>query len=73
MNEFCRLLEAKKFSRNLGQFKWVARETRYCISIAELLKRNLMNQVAELFRRPRTMLKIPISVGTSNFSKIHWE
>ena len=63
----CRLLEAKKFWRNPGQFKWVTRETRYCISIAELLKRNLMRQVAELFQRPRTMLKILYFSGDHHF------
>ena len=63
----CRLLEAKKFWRNPGQFKWVTRETRYCISIAELLRRNLMRQVAELFRRPRAMLKILYFSGDHHF------
>ena len=37
----CRLQEVKKFSRNPGQNKCVARATRYHISIAELLMRNL--------------------------------
>ena len=37
----CRLQEAKKFSRNPGQFKCVTRKTRYHVSIAELLIRNL--------------------------------
>ena len=54
----CTLLEAKKFPRNPGQIKWVTRETRYHVSIAELLKRNLMCQVAELFQIHWTMLKI---------------
>ena len=49
---WCWLLEAEKFSTNPGQFKWVAWETRHYISIAELLKWNLMGQVVELFRRP---------------------
>ena len=62
----CRLLEAK-FSRNLGQFKWVTRETRYHVSIADLLKRNLMSQVAELLRRPRTMLKILYFSGDQKY------
>ena len=35
---YCRLLEAKKFSINPGQFKWGTRETRYHMSIAEHLK-----------------------------------
>ena len=35
-----KLQEAKKFLRNLGQFKCVTRETRYHVSIAELLIRN---------------------------------
>ena len=63
----CRLLEARKFSRNPGLFKWATRETRYHISIIELLKRNLMSQVAELFRRPRTMLKMPYFSGDHQF------
>ena len=53
-----KFLEGKKFSRNPGQFKWVTRETRYHLYIAKLLIRNLMSQLAELFQRPRTMLKI---------------
>ena len=53
----CRLLEADKFSRNPGQLKWVTRETRCHISIPELLKQNLMCQVAELFRRPSNHAK----------------
>ena len=35
--------------------------------IAEVLKRNLMSQVAELFRRPRTMLKIHYFSGYQKF------
>ena len=57
----CRLLKTKKFSKNPSQFKWVARETRYDVSIVELLKRNLMSQVAELFH----------ANGDYNFSKNH--
>ena len=37
----CRLKEAKRFTRNPGQFKCVTRETRYHVSIAELLIPNL--------------------------------
>ena len=37
----CRLQQAKKFSRNPGQFKCVTREIRYHVSIAKLLIRNL--------------------------------
>ena len=37
----CRLQEGKKFSRNLDQFKYVTRETRYYVSIAELFIGNL--------------------------------
>ena len=48
----------KKFSRSPGQFKCVTKETRYPVSIAEFLIRNLQRQVAELVKRPRTMLKI---------------
>ena len=58
ISHFCRLLESKKFLRNPGQFKQVTRKTRYHISIAELLKRNLMSQVAKLIQRPKVMLKI---------------
>ena len=47
----CRLLGTEKFLRKSGQFKWVTRETRYHISITELLKRNLLGQVAKLFGR----------------------
>ena len=54
----CRLLEAKKFSRNPGQFNWVTSETRYHVSIAELLKRNHISPFAELFWRPRAILNI---------------
>ena len=53
-----RLQKAKKFSRNPGQFKCVARETRYHISITELLIQNLQSQVPELVQRPRITLKI---------------
>ena len=45
-------------SRNLGQFRYVTRETRYHVSITELLIWSLYSQVAELVRRTRTMLKI---------------
>ena len=59
----CRLQEAKKFSRNPGQFKCVTRKTRYHVSIAELLIRNLWIQVVELVWRTRNMLKIPYFRG----------
>ena len=52
----CNLLEAKKFSRNPGQSKCAARETRYHVCIAALLIRNQSSQVAELVWR--TMPKI---------------
>ena len=66
----CRQLEAKKFSRRPAQFKCVTKETRYYVSIAELFKQNLMSQVAELFRRPMIMLKIPyFSGGHKSFEK----
>ena len=42
----CRLLEAKKFSRNPGQFKCITREIKYHVSTTELLKRNVVSQVA---------------------------
>ena len=48
-------------------FKWVTRETRYHVSIAKLLKRNLMSQVVELFGRPRTMLKMLCFIGDHQF------
>ena len=60
-------MEAKKFSRNPGQFKWVTRETRCYVSIAELLIRNLMSQVGELFRRPRAILEILYFSGDRQF------
>ena len=62
-------MEAKRSSRKPGQFKWVTREARYQISITKLLKQNLMSQVVELFRRPRTMLRITYFMG-GTFSKI---
>ena len=52
------LLEAKNFLINPGQFKQVTKETRYHISTTELLKQNPRRQIAVLFQRPRTMLKI---------------
>ena len=61
----CRLLEAKKFSRNPGQFEWVTRETRYHIFIGI---RNLKSQVAELVQKPTTMLKILYFNGGNQFS-----
>ena len=36
----------------------ISRETRYHVSITELLKLNLMSHVAVLFGRPRTILKV---------------
>ena len=41
----CRLLEAK-FSRNPGQSKCITREIKYHVPTAELLKRNVVSQVA---------------------------
>ena len=61
----CRLLKAKKFSRNPCQFKWVTRETRHHLSIP--LKLNHMSQVAELFQRPGTMQKILYFSGDYQF------
>ena len=63
----CRLIEAEKFSRNPGQFKWVIRETRYHVSIAI---RNLKIQVAELVQRLTTMPKILYFSGGNQFSGI---
>ena len=63
----CRLLEAKKFSRNPGQFNWVTSKTRYHVSIAELLKRNHISPVAELFWRPRSILNILCFSGDNQF------
>ena len=66
---YCRLLEAKKFSRNPGQFKWLTRETRCHVSIVELLIWNLMSQVAKLSRKTRIMLKILYFSGDHQFFK----
>ena len=63
----CRLLGAEKLSQHSSQFKWVTRETRYRVSIAKLLKRNLMSQVVELFGRPSTILKMPYFSGDHQF------
>ena len=62
-----RLLEAKRFLRNHRQFKWFTRETRYHVSITKLLKGNLMSRTAELFWRPRTILKILYFSGDYQF------
>ena len=53
----CSLLKVK-FPSNTGQFRWVTRASRYHVFITKLLKQNLMSEVVELFRIPRTMLKI---------------
>ena len=45
----------------------VTRETRYHVSIAELLERNFMSHVAGLFRTPRNMLKILCLSGDHQF------
>ena len=66
----CSLQEAKKFSRNPGQFKCDTRETRYHASIAELLIRNPWSQIEELVRRSRTMLKISYFNGWQQFFQI---
>ena len=63
----CRFQEGKKFSRNPGHLRWVTRENRYHLNIAKLLIGNLMSQIAELFRRPRTMLKIFYFSGDHQF------
>ena len=47
----------------------VTRETRYHVSIAELLKQNLMSHVPGLFRRPRTILKLLFFSGDKQFFK----
>ena len=57
-----RLLEAKKFSRSPGQFKWVTREQDIAYP-SRNSKNGIMSQVAELFRRPRTILKILWFIG----------
>ena len=54
----CRLQKSKKFSRNLGQFKCVTRETIYHISFTELLIQNIQSQCPELVQKPRITLKI---------------
>ena len=61
-----RLLEAKKFSRSPGQFKWVTREQDIAYP-SRGSKNGIMRQVAELFRRPRTMLKILWFIGDYQF------
>ena len=45
----------------------VTRETRCHVSIAKLLIQNLMSHVAELFRRPGTMLEIFYFSGDNQF------
>ena len=62
-----RLLEARTFLRNPGQIKWITRETRYHVSIGEILKLNHMSQVSEWFWRPKTMLKILYFSGDNQF------
>ena len=69
----CKLHETKKFSRNTGQFKCVTTQTRYHVSTAELLIRNIYSQVAELVQRPSTLLKILCFSETNNFPKYYWE
>ena len=50
--------KVRDFQETQVNLDWVNREIRYHVPITELLKRNLMNQVAELFPRPRSILKI---------------
>ena len=45
----------------------ISRETRYHVSITELLKRNLMSHVAALFGRSRTILKVLFFSGHQQF------
>ena len=66
-----KLWETKKLSRNTGQFKCVTTETRYYVSIAELLIQNLYSWVAELVQSPSTMLKILCCSGATTFSKYY--
>ena len=66
----CRLQEVKKFSRKPGQSNCVARETRYHVSIVELLIQNLWNHVAGLVGRPSTILKIFYFSGGHQFFQI---
>ena len=63
----CRFLEGKKFWRKQGQLKLVTRETTYNWFIAELFIRNLMSEVAGLFEKPRTMVKIFYFSGDHQF------
>ena len=58
LNSQWRLQEAKKFSRNPSQFEYVTKDRRCHVSVAVLLIQNLQSQVAQLARRPGTMLKI---------------
>ena len=66
----CRLQEAKKFSRNPGQFWCVTRETRYYISIAELLKR-FNNTFGQYFSvtLPNVFASSPVLRVTSHVSQ----
>ena len=54
-----------------GQFIWLTRETIYHVSIAELTKRNLKSQVAELVCRPRVLMKILYINEHQQFPKNH--
>ena len=66
---FCRLLGAKKFSRNPGQLIWVTTEVRYHVSIAKLAILNLKSQVAELVLRPWTLMRILYFSGEHQICK----
>ena len=46
-------------------------QTRYQVSIAELLIQNVWSQVAESVRRPRTTLKILYFSAATNFFEYH--
>ena len=60
----------EEFSMNSGQFRCNTKETRYHVSIAGHLMQNLWSQVAELVRRPRTMVKILYFRGGHQFFQI---
>ena len=67
---FSRLQEAKKFSGNPGHFMCVTRETRYHVWIRGILNKKSLQQVADLVRRFRAMLKILYFSGSKKILQI---
>ena len=66
----CRLLEAKKFPRNQGQFKWGARETRYHVSIVEILNRISWAKLQNYSEDLGSCSKCFVSLGPPIFPKL---